>query len=388
MKKVWYLIILTLVLGSCKKPYDLPAVASNVSYLVVEGFINTGQDSTIITLTRTVDLKDANTYNPEKNAKVNIEGNDGGTYPLKEIKPGIYTVPPLTLNESNLYRLDITTSDGKTYQSDFEKNIQSPPIDSITYKVVNNGVQVNVNSHDSKNETHYYRYEYQETWDIHAAYDAEEEVGINFVGTYFIRSRRTPQTYQCWITNPSSDIIVGSSAKLSQDVISDLPITFIRGVSEKLADVYSIQVRQYGLSAKAYTYWSQLKKDTEDLGGIFDAQPSEIPGNIHCTTDPSERVIGYISVGSTYKKRSFIYSYDLPVWDRSSINAGCKLDTFYYANPKTGVNDVAAFLYSKLEYPVNSVGFPKVIGHTGSSITCIDCTLRGSNVKPSFWPLQ
>lgn len=48
------LILLVFILGmACKKPYTPDVVASPNSYLVVEGVINSGSDSTIIKLNRT-----------------------------------------------------------------------------------------------------------------------------------------------------------------------------------------------------------------------------------------------------------------------------------------------------------------------------------------------
>ncbi len=56
----------------------------------------------------------------------------------------------------------------------------------------------------------------------------------------------------------------------------------------------------------------KLKNNTEQLGSIFDAQPSETGGNLHCKTDPTEQVIGFIGCSSQTQKRIFINRYELP----------------------------------------------------------------------------
>ena len=57
-----------------------------------------------------------------------------------------------------------------------------------------------------------------------------------------------------------------------------------------------------------------MKKNTESLGTIFDAQPSEIKGNIYSASDPAEPVIGYISATTIEEKRIFIEQADLDGW--------------------------------------------------------------------------
>lgn len=46
-------LVLLIVAGGWKKPYNPPAVAVNSAFLVVEGIINSGSDSTIIKIGRT-----------------------------------------------------------------------------------------------------------------------------------------------------------------------------------------------------------------------------------------------------------------------------------------------------------------------------------------------
>jgi hypothetical protein len=86
--------------------------------------------------------------------------------------------------------------------------------------------------------------------------------------------------------------------------------------------MYSVIVSQYALTSNQFKYWTELKKNSEQLGTLFDAQPSQLNSNIHCITNPAEPVMGYLSASTVQKKRIFIANsemtninyvpYDLP----------------------------------------------------------------------------
>src|SRR6202000_1516254 len=80
LRNAFYLLLLILL--CCKKPYNPPASSTPNSYLVVEGFINSGNDSTVIMLSKTVQLTSKTTNNPVLGATVTIEGEQNGVYTL------------------------------------------------------------------------------------------------------------------------------------------------------------------------------------------------------------------------------------------------------------------------------------------------------------------
>src|SRR5665213_721820 len=163
-------ILLFIVLVGCKKPYNPPVVAASNSYLVVEGVINSGSDSTIIRLSKTVNLSNNTTFSPVLSAIVTVEGDQNTSYPLASGGKGNYVSRGLNLDNAHKYRLRIKTSDNKEYLSDFVSVVNPPPIDSIGYTIQNNGLTVYANTHDPQNNTRYYRWDYQETWQIHSNY--------------------------------------------------------------------------------------------------------------------------------------------------------------------------------------------------------------------------
>lgn len=137
MKKIHYILALGVAVVNltvmCKKPYN-PIVADiNTNILVVEGVIKNGSDSTIIKLSRTVNLNNFITANPVVGATVTIEDDQNGIIPLAAIARGQYGIPALNLDNSRKYRLRIKTPDGQVYLSDAEAVKNAPPIDSIGF---------------------------------------------------------------------------------------------------------------------------------------------------------------------------------------------------------------------------------------------------------------
>ncbi len=119
MRKSIILLLLTAVaVISCRKPYNpaLPSV-SRTGYLVVEGTINSGADSTYIKLSRTINISSNAQISPELHAVVSVQGDQNTSYPLTEKGNGKYSCAGLNLDNAHQYRLSIKTSDNKQYQS-------------------------------------------------------------------------------------------------------------------------------------------------------------------------------------------------------------------------------------------------------------------------------
>jgi len=388
----------TILLYSCREAYTPPQITANNNYLVVEGLINTGTDSTIFKLSRTVRLNAKTTTQNETHAIVTVESDAGASYPLKEIKPGTYASAALGLSSTAKYRLRIiaNTNTHTTYLSDFVPVKNSPPIDSLGYSLQPDGLQIYANAHDANNNTRYYRWEYKETWNYVALYDSHWMV-VNY---HIVPRMPAQSTYSCWQNVNSTDIVLASSAKLTQDVMYQAPITLVPSVSAKLSVKYSILVKQYALTEDAFNFWQLLKKNTEQLGGIFDAQPSSITGNIHNIADYAEPVLGYISAGSVQQKRIFVDNKALQKgWGADSPFNVCAP---YDGPPPNPYNPIYVFKSGYDQYfygtvlgppflytPISIYQVPTPPGDTiftAAPVYCADCRMAGGSItKPSFW---
>lgn len=374
----------------CKKNYNPRIISGTNNYLVVESAINTGTDSTVIRLSRTVPASSLAKGTPETGAVISIVSDANVTYSVVETSPGYYKGAVINSISPAKYSLKIFTKDGKSYQSDFVTSKNSPPIDSVYFKVQGNGIGIYADTHDPTGNSKYYRWDFTETYVFNSAfYSGYYHSKIPFDTVY--ERPLSDQIYRCWRSDTSSSILINSSARLTKDIIADNLVTSIASKSEKIGQRYSIEVNQYVLTPEAYNYYQQLKKNTEQLGSIFDPQPSELLGNIHCISNPSEVVIGYITAGTPSKMRIFIDTRQLPGWLSDNPYSGCVMDTALYKRVLSDgltVKEVAEYVYTDAEIPVAPIeppGSGKIIGWSESARTCVDCTLRGTNKKPLWW---
>jgi hypothetical protein len=390
MKKCVIALFIVLIVVGCKKPFIPQEIKSGANrYLVIEGVINSGSDSTFIKISRTQKIDTVHNIIPETNATVSVESDANSNFKLTEITAGTYAAPPINLDGSHKYRLRITTLDHKEYVSDFIPVKNSPPIDSVSFIAQPAGLHIYVNTHDATNATQYYRWDYFETWQFHSIYVSA------FISNLIdsIKPRHLDQqVYDCFASDASSNVVLASSTKLARDIIYQAPVTTISSTSEKIETKYSILVKQYALTRDAYTFWENLQNNTEKLGSIFDVLPSENMSNFHCITNPNEFVVGYLSVGSSSSKRIFITAGQLPKSYSPIYPSACELDTSFF-DPTGHPGNVSAdrFIpanspYTPIDelYPVpDPFGLPYAI--TFSTVLCTDCTVRGTKTQPAFW---
>lgn len=370
-------MLLGVCLAACVETYEIPDTEAASRYLVVEGAISSGESRVV--LTRINNLNES-TVRYEDQAVVQIE-NEGGSYlvTFSELDSGQYRAS-LDLDKDDQYRLKISTSDQHEYVSDFVPVLVTPEIDSVTWGTVDNGVQIYVTTHDPQNRTQYYRWTYQETWEDRSPFSS----GLEYVDNEVVyRDLATNQVYTCWKSGASTRILAASTVKLLEDVVYKEPVAFIDPDDSPKLDVkYSILVKQYAITKEAFAFWDLLRNNSEELGSLFDAQPTQLTGNIRCVTHPDEPVVGYVSISSVTEKRMFIRRRQVPLSIPYNRFFSCVLDTI----PDNPEDLEMAFA------PQDSIPITEYINDFGqmfylsASRYCGDCTARGGvNVRPTFW---
>jgi hypothetical protein len=389
--------VIMIYMQDCKQRYYPSVAKTDLNYLSVDGIILNGPDTTIITLSRTQNLTDSNyVFAGETGAQVSVIGENAEVYPLIETGNGRYIAPGLTLNYNETYQLKILTSNGEEYLSDSIPVKQTPPIDSVFYTDLNNALlNFYVTTHDPLNNTHYYRWQFTETWE----YQSYEDSHLIYENNTLRERTPQEQIYTCWKSINSTDILVGTSEKLSQDVISaenllvdtlfvyNYPINIqliVPTASQKFLREYSLLVNQYAITEEAYNFWQNLKLNTEQVGTLFSPEPSsQLNGNIHCINNPKEPVLGYITASRLQQKRIFLNHYDVfPIVTYLPPDIGCGATTL---TPDQINNLSQPIFYTPIDSVFDNLG--NFVGISAGPLDCVDCRrVGGVNMKPSYWP--
>lgn len=362
------LLLGLILLKSCIEPFAPPEITNASQYLVVDGFLNTTVGaSSQIKLSRTQNVYDKGLPVAELRAKITVEGDKGSRFAFVEAEKGTYHLTPTSYNATEKFRLRVKTINGREYLSAYVPVVKTPVIDSLTYKVNpgREGVRVFVNTHDQTNKTRFYRWSFDETWEYYMPLYS----GFELVNKQIVNRNENINT--CWSGAAASTIVLGSTVKLTQDIIKDQVVTYVPASSGKLIAKYSILVKQFGLTQQEFEYWNNLSKTTERTGSLFDPQPAQITGNLTCLSDPKELVFGYFGASSQQEKRLF-------VTESLGRNATCDpTDTLSAAEVLDSYDLILTeYLPEGAFTPLYIMGPPN----------CADCRLRGgTNKRPLFW---
>ena len=350
-------LFICLILCGCITEYEATGIDELGDILVVEGIIT--DDETTITLSKSMTLTGVEDYSYSywiNNAKVSVEDDVGMQWHASFIYNGQYTIMMGQLNPDRKYSLKIEI-DGYHYESDPSHPIQTPEIDSVFWMKRDKGqpVTVHVTTHSPDNKVLYYRWSYQEDWETQAEYWVED------------------YPFYCWNKAINRNLLLGSAEKTVFGKITDI-LTEMPPSSRKLSELYRIDVKQNAISKRAYDYFANIKKNSQQTGSIFAPVPSELRGNITCTTDPSRPVIGYIDISATTKKRRYIPRSE-GAYESTGINWECQILTGAELIELEGEISPEWVLFDRWANP------PTYIKER-----CVDCTYYDTTEKPDDWP--
>jgi hypothetical protein len=334
-----------------------------------------GNAATVFHLTRSIALPGDSTLPAVTGAHLQVEGSDNSIYPLTETGNGYYSSPAIRMNTATRYRLHITNVNKEEYLSDYVPFKPTPPIDSVNWIYDSTGVNFYTTTHDPTGKTRFYDWKCIETWEVTAS------EGSIYVYQGDTMAKRTPaqQIDTCWHTDSSADILVGTSEQLEQDEIFQHHLLYVPINTEQIGIEYSLLVDQYALTDSGYNFLNLMRSNSEQLGSIMDPQPSQITGNIHSKTNPTEPVLGFVSAGTVQQTRIFITRNQVPNW------------LYYFECPgqdfEVGPGQYQFYFGRDIYTPIG----PGAAGVYANYASCIDCRLRdgfvnqNANQKPAFW---
>ena len=334
---------------------------------MVEGMITDQDRPNSIRLSRSLPLGKPLVRKPVRGAIVTITDENADVTMLQELSSGIYSTDSLQFRGriGEKYSLGIKINDAE-YSSDFIEMKPVPPISSLYYEKVDivtsadsnrmeQGCRIYLDTHDPAGECLYYRWNYVETYEYNVPYDVLNK--------------------KCWVTEKSNKILIKNTSVLNQATIKKYQVNYIDNYSDKLKEKYSILVSQFSLSEQEYEFWQKVQNISQNVGGLYDVTPVAVPGNVICTTDPEEVVLGYFSVSAVTQKRLFIKDkfMGLPVF-----YTYCATDTITGMLPERGLN---VDFWVLEDYSDEIPPFWVV----STFRECADCTTKGTKVRPLFW---
>ena len=366
------LIALGLCSIGCIDPYTPPVSDDTVDYMVIEGNINSTNNSAIVKISKAIPLAESTDFPKVTGATVFIEKESRAFINLSEVEPGEYSASS-TFDHSIKYRLNVSIR-GEKYISDFIQLQKVSPIDSLTWQADQDKLEIRVNTHDFTEGVKYYKYNFEETYEYRSAFFSS----YKFINGVPIYRTAEEEIHRCWTTAPSTSILVAATENLKQNRISDFEIVQIERGDPRLFYQYSALVRQSAISEGAYQYWNHIRNLTESLGGLFDPIPFQVKGNVYSLDDPDKVVIGYFSGGEVSEKRIVLkigeYPYDYKIWGQ--VNC----EEYFIPISDLGTLTNYNIILTRAEY----IGIT-IIGYWYSSVPCIDCTTDGgTKVKPDF----
>ncbi len=407
MKQV-FPILLVLTVIACTVPFDFnPETFEEV--LVIEGTLTNETKAHVVKISYTYPLT-TNQAKVVDDAIVYIEDNDGNRTTLEGAGNGEYkTQGNFQGLQGASYKLVVQMSDNRRYESSYEPMTISPPVDSIYSRFASlsfsdqanndNGVQFFLDTHDDTEAARFFRYEFEETWQVKSPYgsrwyadtssyfEVSEEGELEKHIDTFLVSRDVPLG-TCYAYDQSNAVNIGTSANNAVNRLTEHPITFVSQSSQKLRTRYSILVRQYAISEDAFTYYRKLKENNESSGSLFDRQTGTVVGNIKNVNDPGEAVLGFFEVSGYTERREFFNSRDFEDPFRPArYPYECLYDQAIALQTDSAARFVFGQLYERYQvYVINSQGGPPeldtalIFEHT-----CTSCHFFADSTKPPYW---
>lgn len=380
--------ILALATVSCIYPFT-PEPQDGSGALVIEGDILLGELTVVkVSYTAPVDAPETAAVPPA--AEVWVEDDSGETYkgvndPEME---GIYKIDTRNAPSDRKYRLHVVKKDnGNEYVSEWGETLTVPEIDSLSYNLDFDRSRLNVALSMHSRGGSFFKWDYVENWEHHADYNAELKYippQIGWWGTSgdgeIVPMVYPESTYYCYGHEESTEIMIFSTEKQTDDRFVDLEFRPIARDNVKISYVYHIDVYLEPLSKDAYKYWDTVKANSEYNGNLFAPNPSELVGNIRCVQEPDEMVMGYISVAQRAHKDLFIrhtearfYKDSMPYEEAEDVSRGS-----WYMHYRDGY---LPFTYSLVPGDVSNTYWAKA--------RCVDCKKKGGGKvtyqKPEGW---
>jgi hypothetical protein len=376
MKRItWILFTIATLTASCVTQF-VPEIDGEEYAIVIEGAVTDRNEAHEVRISWSQPLNPTGPQPSISNYNVSVADDAGNEFPFIHAGGGLYLSDSLQFQSvtGRKYRL-LVEGNGHIFESDFMELIPVPGIDSLDAEYEYNeyyypgqltpGYQVKLNTYDPTGECRFFRWDFTETWEFRLPWNYPTI--INRI---------------CWKSANSTDINIKSTSVLAESRVTNQPVTFITGETDRLTAKYSIMVRQYSLNEEEFIYWENIRKVAFDAGGLYDVVPSSIPSNISCIDDPAVKVLGFFSVSGVAEERLFLENFHLRF---PYFYASCPFDTILVSQWDPIIHkDIYILTEWTPDPPTNRVP-PLIYYVLSKKRECADCSMNGSTKMPDYW---
>ena len=329
-------------------------------------------------------------YIPESNCFVEVENQEGTVVTFLETIPGDYTGEIVAdfLDEGTLYKLQIVTSDGNRYESEYSELRSSTKIDSLYYESefrpttdpsdFIDGIRFYIDFEVDPDSSEFMRWELIETYEFH---NPNYEGFIYSYDRIFKPFPDSLSDRQCWITGYVNAIFTLDAGNFISNEFTHMPLHFVSNETQRLSYGYSLLVKQYSMDEAAFRYWDELKKNSQEMSGMFNRQPSLTPSNICNCQDPEEKILGFFSISGLTEKRIFVK--DVEGFEKYDI---------LFCLPTPEMPRLRYTMPQDLPIYISRASVPEPIGDRAGEtvLDCLDCRVRkgSSGDPPDYWPRE
>lgn len=299
--------LLVILLVQCVSKFD-PKITDNTPKLVVEGLITNQPGPYQIKLQYSYPYTNQTSVRSIGGATVEMSDDKGNKEKLTEKSQGLYETSANGLRGivGRKYSISIRTPDGKKYES--QPELLKPVAEfgriytefqdtkSTTMRGHFN-VFVDVKDPDTPNDFYRWKWTHYESLDYCL-------VTATTSGTGELLRFRNKCCENCWKIEACNGCIIMANDRLTNGktitrvLLGKIPY-------DDLSD-YFMLFEQHSFTPEAYQFWKTVDSQVNNSGGIFDLPPATVIGNLTCTSNPEEQVLGYFGASSVVYKPIYV----------------------------------------------------------------------------------
>ncbi len=328
--------VLLVVMDGCVEPLKLDDYNSYRTQLVVDGMITDQPGPYTVSLYQSLPLNaDIDLPSRVTGAIVTLFDDAGNQETLTEITDGKYQTSANGMHGivGRKYHITISVNE-KEYASRPQQMFPAGSITDLFAEFEENAinhddltkphdaVRVYCNAKGEAGAPNLFRWRWSGTYELRTFPELHER----FVGTspdpipdpfpcsgYIYRegalvSVDACDCCNCWANETAGTALVSKNTFAEANTFNRELIATLPFVWQRFYYKYHVKLEQLSLSPEVYDFWRLVQAQQNSGGDIFQPNSIRISGNIVCTTDPEEDVVGVFGVSAVTEQSFFIPS--------------------------------------------------------------------------------